>query len=67
MESLHLLGFAASGPEMRRGAEWFAENQTADGLWHINNDGTEERDTPTVRERRAWLGLRICRLLEDLE
>jgi len=67
MESLHLLGFGAGDADMQRGIYWFISNQADDGLWHIVNDGSEERDTPVTRERRAWLALRICRLLESLE
>jgi hypothetical protein len=66
MESLTNLGTAASDVDMQRGCEWFVTHQAADGLWHINNDGKPDRDTPLVRERRAWLGLRICRLLKRL-
>ena len=67
MESLHLLGFAADDVDMATGVEWFRTNQTSDGLWDTNNDGSSERHTPLLLERRYWLGLRICRLLAALE
>lgn len=67
MESLCRLGFSPQDPDMQRGIEWFLSNQAPDGLWKITNDGSAEPDTPTSRRRRAWLTLRICRLITDLE
>lgn len=64
MESLVQLGFTAMDDNIQRGVEWFIDNQGTDGMWHISNDGTVYRSTPVNEERRAWLTLRICRLLE---
>ncbi len=66
MESLTRLGFNAESGGMRDGRVWFVENQAGDGLWHIINEGTAERETATTQERRAWLTLRICRMLKSL-
>ncbi len=66
MEVLTALGYSRDDYDMEQGRKWFIANQAPDGLWFINNDGKADRDTPLVRERRSWLGLRICRLLARL-
>lgn len=66
LESLAEFGFVRSDTDVERGYAWFVANQADDGLWNITNDDTVERDTPTNRKRRAWLGLRVCRLLTRL-
>ena len=66
MESLMRLGFDAESSQMQQGRDWFVENQADDGMWHIRNDGSAERATPTIQERRAWLTLRICGMLKLL-
>jgi hypothetical protein len=66
MESLALLGFNAESTGMRTGINWFVEHQSADGMWRIVNDESPESATPTNEERRAWLTLRICRVLQSL-
>lgn len=66
MELLTQLGFTAQNTSMQRGLSWFLEHQADDGMWHILNDGSAERVSPTTQERRAWLTLRVCRVLQSL-
>jgi hypothetical protein len=64
---------AVGFPDRRRRHSRFIGNQyatyytgAADGMWHIVNDGSAERPTPTNQERRAWPTLRACRVLKSL-
>ena len=66
MESLTLLGFRAEHAPMQEGVSWFIDHQAGDAMWRIVNDGSTERVTPTNEERRAWLTLRVCRVLQSL-
>ena len=66
MESLHTLGFTGNDPDMRRGVDWFLEHQGEDGLWHLSEDREGEASSPRVDNERAWVTLRICRLLDGL-
>jgi len=61
MESLLLLGFSPDDPDIRKGLEWFLENQQEDGLWRCEY-GKRSGDEKPVE--RAWLTLRICRMLK---
>ena len=61
LESLARLGFTRDDPDIKRGLQWFAENQQPDGLWKLeSNKEISGRDW----EERLWLGLSICRLLK---
>lgn len=62
LESLLLLGFSADDPDIRKGLDWFLENQQEDGLWDVSSEvrpGTEGKPL-----ERAWITLRICRMLK---
>ena len=62
LESLALLGFPKDDPDIKRGLQWFAENQQPDGLWKLaSNKEMTTRDW----EERLWLGLFICRMLKE--
>jgi hypothetical protein len=61
LESLALLGFTADDPDIKRGLDWFIENQQEDGLWKLeSNKAINSRD----KEERLWLGLAVCRMLK---
>ena len=58
LESLSLLGFPRDDPEIRKGLDWFTNNQKPDGLWKLeSNKAINPKDT----EGRLWLGLAVCR------
>jgi hypothetical protein len=61
MESLLLLGFSPDDPDIRKGLEWFLENQQEDGLWKCEYGRKSSAEKPV---ERAWLTLRICRMLK---
>jgi hypothetical protein len=60
LDSLSLLGFSASHPDIRRGLDWFSEQQDPDGGWTLHILRGKERDVP------QWLGLAICRVFARL-
>jgi hypothetical protein len=64
MESLLLLGFPPDDPDISKGLQWFLDNQQSDGLWKLSNDGKTGIENKKVIEERAWLALRICRMLK---
>ncbi len=61
MESLLLLGYPAEDPDIRKGIDWFIKNQQEDGLWNCEY-GTKSNSGKVAD--RAWITLRICRVLK---
>ena len=61
LESLSFLGFTKVDPDIKKGLDWFMENQQPDGLWKIESD---KEIKPKDAEERLWLGLRICGMLK---
>jgi hypothetical protein len=61
LESLASLGFTADDPDIKKGLDWFIENQQDDGLWKLESD---KDINPRDEDERLWLGLRVCRMLK---
>ena len=64
LESLLLLGFPADDPDISNGLSWFFENQQPDGLWKQSYDGKPGAENKHDAVERAWLTLRICRMMK---
>jgi len=64
MESLSLLGFSADDSDINKGLKWFFENQKEDGLWECAYGGKHSIPKNTRAIERAWVSLRICRMLK---
>ncbi len=64
LESLRRLGSPADDPDISKGLTWFLENQPADGLWKQSYDGKTGTDNKNDSVERAWLTLRISRMLK---
>jgi hypothetical protein len=61
LESLYLLGFTRKDPDIKRGLDWFVENQPKDALWKLESHKLiSPRDLP----ERLWLTLAVCRMLK---
>ncbi len=65
MESLSLLGFPADDPDISKGLEWFFEHRREDGLWNCSYDGKDIGERSHNAVERAWVSLRICRMLKQ--
>ena len=63
MESLSLMGFTAGDPDIRRGLQWFIENQQSDGLWNCTSESGGRARTTRESVERVWISLRICLML----
>lgn len=63
LDSLFLLGFTKDDPDIKKGLDWFIDNQQPDGLWKLEND---KNIKPKDEEARQWLGLNICRVLKKI-
>jgi len=62
LDSLYLLGFTRNDYDIRRGLQWFVDNQQSDGLWNLeSHKDISAKDF----EERLWLGLRICRMFKS--
>jgi len=59
LDTLSRLGFCSNNEQIASGLRWFAENQSADGLWETGY-GSGQR----VEDNRNWVGLAICRLVK---
>lgn len=65
MDSLSILGLSAADPDMTRGLTWLLEHQQENGGW-LTTYAKPEQDKPATRERRLWVTLAICRVLQRL-
>jgi hypothetical protein len=67
LDSLSLLGFTAEDRDVRRGLDWFADHQQANGLWKTSYEQAK-REEMTAKERQAmlWVGLAACRVFKRL-
>jgi hypothetical protein len=61
LDSLYYLGFTKDDPDIKKGLDWFVQNQQPDGLWKLEN-GKEIKAKDL--EERQWLGLEVCRMLK---
>lgn len=68
LDTLSLLGFGPDDEDVRRGLQWFVENQQDGGLWRTSYEQSK-RAMPSAKEREAmlWVGLAVCRVLERLQ
>ena len=64
MESLSLTGFTAGDPEIMKGLRWFIINQQNNGFWKYSYDGKDGGKKTQDIVERAWLSLRICKMLD---
>jgi hypothetical protein len=62
LDSLSLLGFSKDDPDIKKGLDWFIENQQKDGLWKLD---ARKPITPTDAPERLWVGLNVCRMLKS--
>ncbi len=58
LDTLGRLGFTRQDMDIARGLEWFAENQSADGLWETGYGSGRNAE-----RMRRWVGMSICRVL----
>jgi hypothetical protein len=65
LDTLSLLGFGPDDEDVRRGLQWFVDNQQDDGLWRTAYEQSK-RVVPTAKEREArlWVGLAVCRVFQ---
>jgi hypothetical protein len=61
LDSLSYLGFTKDDPDIKRGLQWFIDNQQSDGLWKLESH--KDISTRDWKER-LWLGLSIYRILK---
>jgi hypothetical protein len=64
LESLAWLGFTGNDADIKKGLNWFVDNQQPDGLWLLDNDKTSPVMNRKYQEEKCWLGLAICRMLK---
>jgi len=60
-----LLGFPADDPDINQGLQWFLKNQKEDGLWDCAYSGQQVQPRKADAIERAWVSLRICRVLKQ--
>jgi hypothetical protein len=65
MESLALQGFSPDDTDNNKGLQWFFDHQKEDGLWDCAYDGKSGAPGRSNATERAWVSLRICRLIKQ--
>ena len=62
LDSLSLLGFSKTEPNIDKALTWFIENQQVNGLWELKITMGRNRDI-----LRLWLALAICKIFKRLD
>jgi len=61
LDSLGRIGFDKADTDIKRGLDWFVDNQQEDGLWPTGYSSDEKN--PNRQIVKFWVGLAICRML----
>ncbi|XHH07675.1 MAG: prenyltransferase/squalene oxidase repeat-containing protein [Candidatus Bathyarchaeia archaeon] len=65
LESLCLMCYSKSDPDIWKGLSWLIENQAEDGLWNLSYvKGAKDGASVNAKENRLWLTLRIARFFK---
>ena len=59
LDSLALLGFSKSEPQIEKATQWFIDNQQKTGMWNLKILKGKNKDI-----LRLWLALAICRIFK---
>jgi len=59
LDSLSLLGFSKSEPQIDKALQWFINNQQKTGMWKLHILKGQNKDI-----LQLWLGLAICRIFK---
>jgi len=59
LDSLSLFGFSRLDPDLKKGLDWFRENQLENGFWPTGYGKGDKVD-----ENQAWVSLAICRVIK---
>ena len=59
LDSLSLLGFSKTEPNIEKALTWFIENQQENGLWELKITMGRNRDI-----LQLWLALAICKIFK---
>jgi hypothetical protein len=62
LNSLSFLGFTKDDFDIKKGLDWFIENQQKDGLWKLESNKSIKT---SESEDRHWLGLAICKVIKS--
>ncbi len=60
LDSLSLIGFSSSDPEIKKALDWFINHQQETGVWKLKLVRGSDRSLP------LWLSLAICRVFKRL-
>lgn len=60
-DTLSKLGFTSDQPQIQKAVQWFVENQSTDGLWHLKTLKNQKKFNNDL-----WLSLSICRIFKTL-
>jgi hypothetical protein len=67
MDSLSLMGFPASDPDINIALEWFLSHQESTGLWKGSYSGIHKSsENSRTYELKLWITLSICRIFKRL-
>jgi hypothetical protein len=62
LDSLSLIGFSKEDESIRKGLEWFGQNQGEEGLWPTGYGKGKK-----AQAMDGWVGLAICRMLKRFD
>ena len=62
LDSLSLIGFTREDEHIQNGLDWFAHNQSEDGLWPTGYEKGKK-----AQAMNEWVGLSICRMLKRFD
>ena len=65
LESLKQLGFKANDPDIWKALRWFQENQEMNGSWRTNYFPEKTININKESVEKAWLTLRVARMVKN--
>jgi hypothetical protein len=66
LDSLSLIGLPVDDEQIRQAANWLVNHQEKSGLWRVNYNEPDEKNTRKVKEMKLWVTLAICRVFKRL-
>jgi len=64
LDSLSFMGYSKDDADIKKGLDWFIQNQQPDGLWPLDISKKQSKVTPKTMREQLWVALAICRMLK---
>lgn len=68
LDSLSRIGLSGKDEQIKQALRWLVGHQEKNGLWKVSyaKPQEQEKETASVREKKLWVSLAICRVFKRL-